>query len=216
MLVAENSPGLEVNAEGSAAHPRPSSWTLFRLWLAIGAQSFGGGTATQYLIYQAFVDRRRWLRPDEFAHGFSMCQLTPGINLLALTILLGWRLRGPTGVAVSLAGLLLPSVTITVLMTALYAGVRDHPVVRAALRGIVPATVGLGLLMSWQIARPLLAASRGIGNGSLLVDVLVLTTSGLLLLYFSPPIIALLLAGGTVVGAYGWLRTRTAPGPKTG
>ncbi len=214
--MAENSPGLDVNAKGNAAHPRPNSWTLFRLWLAIGAQSFGGGTATQYLIYQAFVDRRRWLRPEEFAHSFSVCQLTPGINLLALTILLGWRLRGPSGVAISLAGLLLPSVTITVLMTALYAGVREHPVVRAALRGIVPATVGLGLLMSWQIAKPLLAASRSIRNGSLLVDLLVLTTSGLFVLYFSPPIVAMLLAGGTAAGTYGWLRARTASRVETG
>ncbi len=214
--MAENSPGLDVNAKGTAAHPPPNSWTLFRLWLAIGAQSFGGGTATQYLIYQAFVDRRRWLRPEEFAHSFSVCQLTPGINLLALTILLGWRLRGPTGVAISLAGLLLPSVTITVLMTALYAGVRQHPVVRAALRGIVPATVGLGLIMSWQIARPLLATSRSIGNGSLIVDLLLLTTSGMFVLYFNPPIVALLLAGGTVAGTYGWMRARIAPRVETG
>lgn len=213
--MAENSPGLDGNVKGTAPHRRPTGWKLFRLWLAIGAQSFGGGTATQYLIYQAFVDRRRWLRPEEFAHSFSVCQLTPGINLLALTILLGWRLRGPTGVAISLAGLLLPSVTITVLMTALYAGVRELPVVRAALRGIVPATVGLGLLMSWQIAKPLLAASRGIGNGSLLVDLLLLTTSGLFVLYCNPPIIALLLAGGTIAGTYGWLRARTASRVKT-
>jgi chromate transport protein ChrA len=41
---------------------------LFRLWLSIGAQSFGGGAATSYLIQQTFVDRlrrsNRWSMPS--------------------------------------------------------------------------------------------------------------------------------------------------------
>ena len=208
--MAESSPNSDRDAMRVAPQPPPGAWTLFRLWLGIGSQSFGGGTATQYLIFQAFVERRRWFSPEEFARSFSVCQLTPGINLLALTTLLGWHLRGASGVAVSLAGLLLPSVTITVLMTALYTSVRDLMVVRAALKGVVPATVGLGLLMSWQIAKPLLTASRSIGKGSLVVDLMLLIASGLLVVLSRPPIIVVLLTGGTVAGTYAWLRGRAA------
>lgn len=206
----------ECLAQTHEAPSPPGGWALFRLWLGIGAQSFGGGTATQYLIYQAFVERRGWLNPQEFARSFSVCQLTPGINLLALTILLGWRMRGPAGVVVSLAGLLLPSVTITVLMTAAYTGVRDLPLVRAALRGVVPATVGLGLLMSWQIAKPLLGASRSKGKDSLVLDLMLLVASGLVVAVSSPPIVIVLLAGGAVAGTYAWLRSGSSDRTEAG
>lgn len=48
---------------------------------------------------------------------------------------------------VSLVGLLLPSVSITIAMAATYATIRTQPLVGAALRGVVPATSGLGLLL---------------------------------------------------------------------
>ncbi len=100
--------------------------------------------------------------------------------------------------------------TITVLMTALYTGVRDLSVVRAALRGVVPATVGFGLLMSWQIGKPLLTKSRSISKGSLLVDLMLLIASGMLVVFTRPPIVVVLLAGGAVAGTYAWLHGRAA------
>ena len=53
--------------------------------------------------------------------------MAPGINLLCMTILVGWRLAGLAGALISLAGLLLPSVSITIVMIALYADVRQLP-----------------------------------------------------------------------------------------
>jgi chromate transport protein ChrA len=79
-------------------------------------------------------------------------QIAPGINLLGLTILIGRGVAGVPGV-LALLGLLLPSVTHPTANGAL----RARPaleVVQAALRGVVPATVGLGLLTTVQMTRP--------------------------------------------------------------
>ncbi|MDP9379084.1 MAG: chromate transporter [Chloroflexota bacterium] len=193
--------------EDGPEHPKQASaWLLLRVWLELGIQSFGGGTATQMLIYRAFVERRRWITPDEFTRSWAMVHLTPGINLLALTVLIGWKLRGVIGVALSLAGLLLPSVSITLLMTAIYSGVRNQPLVQAGLRGVVPATVGLGLLMSWQLARPLLAASRREGRGSLALGTLLLTGSAVASL-LGTPVILLIAVAGLIAGFHGWRST---------
>lgn len=186
--------------------PAPSLPRLLAVWLGLAAQSFGGGTATQYLIYRAFVEQRGWVSPEEFGRAWGICQLAPGINLLALTVLIGWRLGRAGGVAVSLLGLLLPSVAITVGMTALYAQVRELPSVQAALRGVIPATVGLGLLMSWRIARPLLAESRREGRALLLVAGGALLGSAALVAFLDAPVLLALAAGGAVAAGASWRR----------
>ncbi|HEX6632163.1 MAG TPA: chromate transporter, partial [Gemmatimonadaceae bacterium] len=70
-------------------------------------QSFGGGSATLYLIRRAAVTRNRWLTDEEFARYWGICQIAPGINILGLVILIGWRVAGAAGIALALGGLLL-------------------------------------------------------------------------------------------------------------
>jgi len=131
---------------------------LLRVWSGIGLQSFGGGASTLYLIHEA-CRRRGWLSEEEFTRAWALVQISPGINLIKLTLLIGYKLRGWPGLLVALAGLLLPSAVVTVLMTAGLAAVREQPVVAAAMRGVVPATIGLSIALGLQMAWPLLRAA---------------------------------------------------------
>lgn len=72
--------------------PQPSLLQLFLIWFQIGSISFGGGAATQLLIQQHFVQRRHWLTPEDFAQDWAIVQFSPGINLIAMTVLIGRRL----------------------------------------------------------------------------------------------------------------------------
>jgi chromate transporter len=131
------------------------------VWIGIGGQSFGGGQATMALIRQAVVEKHGWVSEEEFARDQTLCQTVPGMNLLALTNLIGNRLAGAPGVAVSLLGLLLPSVTLTIVITVTIRHVQHNPAVQAALRGgIIPSTVGMGLYNLVQTGRALLRKSR--------------------------------------------------------
>src|SRR5438270_9050702 len=76
----------------------PTLWTILRIWTGIGLQSFGGGASTQLLIWRTFVDQRGWVGADEMARFWNLCQITPGINLVALTILIGRKLGGTRGI----------------------------------------------------------------------------------------------------------------------
>src|SRR5438105_7826591 len=95
----------------------PSPRLFLRVWLGLGLQSFGGGAATLTLIRRAAVEQYGWLSEAEFTRAWALVQIAPGINLLALTILIGRRTLGAKGIALALLGLLLPSVTVTVLLT---------------------------------------------------------------------------------------------------
>ncbi len=145
--------------------PRPSKWQLFRIWASIGLQSFGGGASTTFLIQRAFIEQHRWLSMEEFTHLWNLCILTPGINLVALTVLIGRKLGGWWGIVVSLAGMLLPSATITCLLAAGFKLVQNTPTVQAIVRGVVPATGGIMLLVGLNFALPLVR--RGYKEGVL-------------------------------------------------
>src|SRR5438552_276656 len=135
--------------------PRPSKWQLFRIWASVGLQSFGGGASTTLLIQRAFIEKHNWLSIEEFTHLWNLCVITPGINLVALTVLIGRKLGGVWGIVVSLAGLLLPSATITCLLAATFKQIENQAVVQEVLRGVIPATGAIMLLVGWNFALPI-------------------------------------------------------------
>jgi chromate transporter len=183
-----------------------SPWRILWIWIVIGVQSFGGGSATLYLIRRVAVERYGWLTDEDFTRYWGICQIAPGINILGLVALIGWRVAGGIGVAVSLGGLLLPSATITVALTAVYASVRQAPVVRAAIAGVVPAAVGVGLLLSFMMVRPLLAVARREGRFSTVVAGALLASSIAAAALSHAPVLAILWGAGGLSALAQWQR----------
>jgi chromate transporter len=189
-----------------------SRWRLLGIWLGLGLQSFGGGAATLFLMRRAAVEQHHWLTEEEFARDWSICFIAPGVNLIAMTILIGYRVAGIAGSLITLAGLLLPSVTITIMLTAFYASLQHMAAVQAALRGIVPATIGLGLLLSTNMARPLLTTSWQEGRFSGMVSLCVLFGSAAAMVLWRLPIFAVFCGAGAIAALVAWRgeRGRTA------
>ena len=180
--------------------PRPGKWLLFRIWASIGLQSFGGGASTTLLIQRAFIEKHRWLSMEEFTHLWSLCILTPGINLVALTVLIGRKLGGAWGIVVSLAGLLLPSATITCLITAGFASVQHLSIVQAILRGVVPATAGIMLLVGLNFALPLIRRDYKEGILYLLASSVLIIACALAVIFLKLSVIVVVL-GAIFLGA---------------
>ena len=178
---------------------RPALREIFMTWLVIGFQSFGGGSSTLLLINRACI-QRDWLDEDEFVRSWALAQISPGINLLKLTFLIGYHLRGWPGLAAAASGLLLPSATVTVLMTAGFEAIRNQPLVQAAMKGILPATIGMSLAMAVQMAQPLLARARREGPARLGLHLAILVGAALLLgIGGLSPVLVLLLSGAVTL-----------------
>ncbi len=193
--------------------PPPSSLSLLRVWFLLGLQSFGGGMATLTLVRRTAVEDEKWITEAEFSHFWSLVQLAPGINLLALIILIGRATAGLRGSVLALLGLLLPSVAITVALTASYSHFQHSAGVRHATGGVIPAIVGLGLVTAWQIARPLLGrvspnTSRRDGQAGLTFHLLLLVGSGVAAWKAHLPVIVILLAAGLLGAGWHWARAR--------
>ncbi len=177
----------------------------------MGIQSFGGGSSTFFLIHQVCI-RRGWLDEDDFVRTWALAQISPGINLLKMTILVGYRLRGWLGLIAGSVGLMLPSATVTVLMTAGFSSIRGQPLVQSAMRGILPATIGLSLAMGAQMAQPLFSRARHEGFLRFAAHLVIMVGAALLMAVNSiSPVVVLLLAGAAAVLVFAIFPARNRP-----
>lgn len=178
---------------------------LFIQWLLIGIQSFGGGSSTFSLIHQLAI-QRGWLSEEEFVRAWALAQIAPGINLVKLTVMLGYRLRGWQGLLAAVSGLLVPSAAVTVLMTAGFATVRNLSWIQAMMKGILPATIGLSLAMGVQMAHPMFLRAHKNGPLYVAAHLLILASAAVLMgLAKLSPVIILLLSGGVAILLFGLL-----------
>ena len=153
-------------------------WDLAKVWFAAGTQSIGGGVSTLFVIRRLVLERHRWVSTREFAEDYAFSQLSPGIHLVALAGLLGRRIAGLRGAAVSVTAMMLPAGLITAAMTALYATIADHPLATAAVTGMAPATGGMAAALAVAMARD--ARRRGRRG---LVDAVVVAVAFAILSY---------------------------------
>ena len=126
---------------------------LAKIFIAVGTQSVGGGSSTLLLLRRFLVERGRLISERDFTEAWVLCQLSPGIHLVALAGLLGRRIAGWRGVLVAVSGMMVPAAIITAAMTAAYGAIADQPLARAALAGMAPATGGMTLGLAFVLVR---------------------------------------------------------------
>lgn len=182
---------------------QPSALELLRIWTQIGSTSFGGGQAVFLLAYQRFVERGGWITDEAWAEAYGLTQLVPGMNLVGLAAILGNRFAGPAGAAVSVAGLLLPSVVITIGLAASLTAIRRLPGINAAIHGLVLGAAGGSLVVTYGLARPLLQSSAREGR-VMLATAIGAVVAVALLLALGVPVVVLILGSGTVLSLLAW------------
>jgi chromate transporter len=165
---------------------------LAKIFIAVGTQSVGGGTSTLLLMRRFLVERAPVISEREFNEAWALCQLSPGIHLVALAGLLGRRIAGWRGVIVAVSGMMVPAAIITTLMTAAYGIIADDPLAHAALAGMGPATGG----MTFGLAVVLMRGSRRHGPRAV-VDIAVVIVAFAVLLLTTMSSVAVVVVAAT-------------------
>ncbi|HEV2282145.1 MAG TPA: chromate transporter [bacterium] len=133
------------------AAPRPGLAEIFWAFLLVGCTAFGGA---MFWAQRMLVQRRRWLRPEEFADLLALCQFLPGPNVVNLATVLGEGYRGLPGAAAALAGLLLLPMLIVTAIASLYARFGGLALVHGVFSGVAASAAGLALALAGHVARP--------------------------------------------------------------
>jgi chromate transporter len=126
---------------------------IFLSFLYIGLTGFGGGLAVVAQIRMLAVNRRRWFTEHEFAEAFALAQSLPGTNAGNAVTYIGWRLRGLAGASVALAGFILPSMLMMVLLAIGYRHLRQLPDMDRLFHGFNAAVVALIGVTAWRVGR---------------------------------------------------------------
>lgn len=103
---------------------------------------FGGGFVFIPLIQQIVVQDHGWLTRQEFIDAIAMGQITPGPILISAAFI-GYKVMGLLGALIATIAIFLPPALLMLVSAHFLARVRNSAVVKAVLRGIRPAVVGM-------------------------------------------------------------------------
>jgi chromate transporter len=143
-------------------------------------RTVGGGYASMELLRRTFV-RKGWLDDPGNALIVAVSRLTPGTNILAFCVALGWRLRGAGGAVTTLIAGSLPASIVVAMLTATVARVDRYRGVQVALAVGSAIAVILVFAAAWNLLRPYIRRTD-----KARASVIVMTTAGLLLLDVTP------------------------------
>lgn len=129
-------------------------WSLFLIFLKIGAFTIGGGYAMLPLIQREVVDRG-WISKDDFIDLFAVAQSLPGIFAVNIAIFVGYKLKKVTGSVVCALGTILPSFVIILAIALFFTQIQDNEWVEKIFKGLRPAVVAL-------IAVPCITTARSV------------------------------------------------------
>jgi chromate transporter len=132
-----HAPAILVAGVGALGAVGAMGLVLFRA----GLGAYGGGFAIISTL-QATALGHGWVTPQQFADAVAIGKLTPGPVLLMATFI-GYLSHGALGALVATLTIFAGPLGLVVLVGGWLARVRSRRPVRAALRGLTPAVVGL-------------------------------------------------------------------------
>lgn len=115
---------------------------LFLVFASMSVMLFGGGYVFIPLIQEIVVDGHGWVTTQEFIDAIAMGQITPG-PILVSAAFIGLKVAGFAGAVVATVGIYLPPALLMVASTRALEFIKKSQAIRAALRGIRPAVVGM-------------------------------------------------------------------------
>lgn len=116
---------------------------LYLLFVKIGVFTFGGGFAMIPFFYDELVVRHALMSSEEFANMVALAQVTPGPVGLNAATYIGYKQLGFWGAVAGTLGVTTPSLTIGLAIAVFMQAFKENSLVKAALTGIRPATLGL-------------------------------------------------------------------------
>jgi chromate transporter len=116
--------------------------TLAGFFAVISLFAIGGGNSAIPEMHRFAVDVQHWLNDRQFADTFALSQLTPGPNLIIVT-LIGYHVAGVAGGVVTTLAMCGPTCLFAFFVGRASERFKDSVWHAALSRGLVPVTLGL-------------------------------------------------------------------------
>lgn len=115
--------------------------SIFDIFYRVGSIVFGGGHVVLPMLEREVVPAG-WMDAETFIAGYGAAQAVPG-PLFTLSGYLGQLMNGPSGAAVAVIAMFLPSFLLVIGTLPFWSAIRSKPGIQAALKGVNAAVVGI-------------------------------------------------------------------------
>src|SRR6266851_2614207 len=164
----------------------PASLALAAHLAVLSIISFGGIPTVLPDIHNLVVVTKGWVTDQEFAD-FFVAQALPGLPMILMMSLIGWKVGGLTGALACAVATCGPSCTVAFVAFRLGHRFRDAPWQQIVRRGLVPVTVGIVIASGYVLARAadtgweaaaITGAAAGLMLGTRINPLWILVTAG--------------------------------------
>lgn len=126
---------------------------ILALFLKIGLIGFGGPAAHIALMEREAVERRGWLRRDQFLDLVGGCNLLPGPSSTQVAMALGYTRGGWIGLLIAGACFIVPASLATLALAWAYVRYGHFPQAQGLLYGAKPVMVAIIAQAIWRLGR---------------------------------------------------------------
>lgn len=128
-------------------------WQLFVSFMKIGAFTIGGGYAMLPIIESEVVNKRGWVKKEDWLDMVVLAQTAPGILAMNISVLVGVKARGKAGALVAALGSGLPSFLIILVLAMFVSKAQDNEIVERMFMAIRPAVVALIAVPAFSLGK---------------------------------------------------------------
>ena len=127
-----------------------------RLFLWLGATTFGGPAAHVARMHREFVERRQWLSSQEFLDLLAATNLIPGPNSTEMAMHIGYRRAGFVGLVIAGISFIAPAALIVGVLAAVYVAYGSVPGLATALYILKPIIIVIIIKAMFDLGRAVL------------------------------------------------------------
>lgn len=120
----------------------PKEIQVVSTFSGISLTLFGGGYVVIPALHELFVENLQWLNSAEFADGVAIGQITPG-PIFITAAFIGYKVAGCLGALLATVGMFAPPAILTVLLSRFVVGLNQSGIVKASMKGVRAAVVGM-------------------------------------------------------------------------
>jgi chromate transporter len=140
-------------AQAGATFAVPVTLTRLTLFfLKVGSILFGSGYVLLAFLRADLIDRWGWLTDQQLIDAVTVGQVTPGPVFTTATFI-GYLLGGWTGAALATIGIFAPGFLFVAFSQPLLPRLRGSAITGALLDGVVIASLGLMVAVTWHLGR---------------------------------------------------------------
>lgn len=127
---------------GGQSPEAPKDIQILSTFSGISLTLFGGGYVVIPALHELFVENLKWLTSAEFADGIAIGQITPG-PIFITAAFIGYKVAGVSGALLATLAIFTPPAALTVLLSRFVEALNHSSVVKAAMKGIRAAVIGM-------------------------------------------------------------------------